>query len=393
MIARRRAPQVEPIKFLGAGAFANVFMCRNRKTGELLAMKCILKSLALKKNKHLQVKAEKAALEACRHPNIISLFATFSDEQHVYLLMELALGGELFALIEEMGALDERDARFYAASVTLALEHLHGVGFIFRDMKPENLLLNSGGHLKLCDLGLAKATERAWTLVGTPQYLAPEVLRGEGATRAVDWWGLGILVYEMLCGGACIATLPWRHRSALTPSSRRAQPPRLPPPSHCHAALPFEGEGGDESLLFDAIRRGSYSWPEMLPKIIAPDGGGGHSRGRGEQPPSQEVTDHTCCRPSTVALHAWSASIVVAVRTAHRSSRSWRGSSARNCRLREMRRKPYASVLAPAEPRRCVRRIFLFPLACLRGSPHLLPRVAHRATEHPPSDTASRAGA
>eukprot|EP00966_Prymnesium_polylepis_P292654 6758692-Prymnesium_polylepis.1 len=73
-----------------------------------------------------------------------------------------------------MGSLDERDARFYAASVTLALEHLHSKGFIFRDMKPENLLLNSGGNLKLCDLGLAKKAERAWTLVGTPQYLAPE---------------------------------------------------------------------------------------------------------------------------------------------------------------------------------------------------------------------------
>jgi len=248
--------EVEPTKFLGAGAFANVFMCRNRKTGELLAMKCILKSLALKKNKHRQVKAEKAALEACEHHCIISLFATFSDEQHVYLLMELALGGELFALIEEMGSLDERDARFYAASVTLALEHLHSKGFIFRDMKPENLLLNSGGNLKLCDLGLAKKAERAWTLVGTPQYLAPEVLRGEGATNAVDWWGLGVLVFEMLCG-----------------------------------ALPFEGAGGDEALLFDAIRRGTYAWPETLPKIIAPDGGGGHSRGLGEQPPSAEVKE------------------------------------------------------------------------------------------------------
>ena len=236
-------------QFLGAGAFANVFLVKDTKTGELYALKSILKALALKKNKHRQVKAEKLALELCDHANIIGLRAAFSDEQHVYLLMEIAMGGELFALIEEMTTIEEEQARFYAASVTLALEHLHSHGFIFRDMKPENLLLTDDGNLKLCDLGLAKRAERAWTMVGTPQYIAPEVLRGEGATRAVDWWGLGVLVFEMLCG-----------------------------------SLPFEAPDDNDQELFEKIRRGSFEWPALLPR----------SKAAGQNPaapPSAEARD------------------------------------------------------------------------------------------------------
>ena len=122
------------------------------------------------------------------------------------------------------GRLDETQCCFYASSLVLALEHLHVKGFIYRDLKPENLLLDGRGFLKLADLGLAKHTQRAWTLVGTPEYVAPEVLRGEGATQAVDWWQLGVLIFEMLTG-----------------------------------RLPFEAD--DDAELFIAIRRGEYEWP------------------------------------------------------------------------------------------------------------------------------------
>ena len=219
-----------PLKFLGAGAFANVFMCQHQASGQLMALKCILKSVVLKKKKQHQVRAEKAALSCSPHPNVIRMYASFSDEQHLYFAMELALGGELFALIEEMDTLPEAAVRYYAASVILALTHLHDHGFIYRDLKPENVLLDSSGHLKVCDLGLAKQAGRAFSVVGTPQYLPPEVLRGDGATFASDWWALGVLIFEMTTGD-----------------------------------LPFTSPDGTDKALFALIKRGLYSWPQQTP--------------------------------------------------------------------------------------------------------------------------------
>jgi len=215
-----------PLRFLGAGGFANVFMCRHQPTGKLLALKCILKSLVLRKKKQRQVLAEKQALMCSPHPCIIQLLASFADSQHLYFAMEIALGGELFALLEEKNSLPEHAARYYAGALTLAIGHLHSYGFIYRDLKPENVLLDIQGHLKLCDLGLAKRAERAWSVVGTPQYLAPELLRGEGATTAADWWGLGVLTFEMITGD-----------------------------------LPFTSPDGSDQALFKSIKRGTYVWP------------------------------------------------------------------------------------------------------------------------------------
>ena len=217
--------QLTPLKFLGAGAFANVFMCRHQQTGELVALKCILKSLVLKKRKQHQVRTEKGALSCSPHPNVIRLHAVFADAQHLYFAMELAVGGELFALIEEKDRVAEPATKYYAASVTLALAHLHAHGFIYRDLKPENLLLDSSGRLKVCDLGLAKQAQRTYSVVGTPQYVAPELLRGEGATFASDWWALGVLIFEMSTGD-----------------------------------LPFTAPDGSDITLFGLIRKGMYTW-------------------------------------------------------------------------------------------------------------------------------------
>jgi len=233
IVGARSVDDIHPLKFLGAGSFANVFMCRDATTGKLFAMKSILKALALKQNKHRQVIAEKEALVACKHHCIIAHFSSFADAQHLYLLMELALGGELFALMDDRGRLDEQQCCFYAGSVCLALQHLHANGFIYRDLKPENILLDHLGYLKLADLGLAKKAARAWTLVGTPEYVAPEVLRGEGASQAVDWWQLGVLIFEMLT-----------------------------------ASLPFESD--DDASLFVAIRKGVYEWPSPPDTKVPP---------------------------------------------------------------------------------------------------------------------------
>ena len=217
-----------PLKFLGAGAFANVFMCRHEASGQIMALKCILKSVVLKKKKQQQVRSERDALSCSPHPNVIRLYASFADEQHLYFALELALGGELFALIEEMGTLPEAAVRYYAASVTLGLTHLHEHGFIYRDLKPENVLIDREGRLKLCDLGLAKKAKRTYTCVGTPQYMSPELLRGDGATAASDFWALGVLIFEMTTGD-----------------------------------LPFDSPDGSDQALYVQIRRGHYSWPSM----------------------------------------------------------------------------------------------------------------------------------
>jgi len=221
---------LQPLKFLGAGAFANVFMCRDMRTGQVYALKSILKALVIKNNKQHQVMSERAALEGARHPCIVELVATYADKQQLYLLMEISLGGELFALLSQVGVIAEAQARYYAASLTLALGHLHSMGYMYRDVKPENLLLTAAGRLKLCDLGIAKRAELGWTLVGTPDYTAPEVILGKGATRAVDWWQLGILVFEMVTG-----------------------------------SLPFEAADGKDASLFRLIARGVYTWPAPRP--------------------------------------------------------------------------------------------------------------------------------
>merc|ERR1712079_681807 len=114
--------------------------------------------------------------------------------------MGVALGGELFQLMNSVGPFLENQCQFYGGSLALALAHMHRHGYMYRDVKPENLLLSRSGHLKLCDLGLAKRGKRGWTLVGTPEYVAPEVIRGEGATASVDWWQLGVLLFEMSTG-------------------------------------------------------------------------------------------------------------------------------------------------------------------------------------------------
>jgi len=218
---------LHPIKFLGAGNFANVFMCKDSRTGRYYALKSLLKALVIQNQKQHQVMAERAALDASQHHCIIRLVATYCDTQHLYLLLEVALGGELFQLMNSIGTFTESQTRFYAGSLTLALGHLHKLGYMYRDVKPENLLLTREGYLKLCDLGLAKRAVRGWTLVGTPEYTAPEVIRGEGATAAVDWWQLGVLIFEMVTGD-----------------------------------LPFQGsDGGDDRELFTAIIRGAYTWP------------------------------------------------------------------------------------------------------------------------------------
>jgi serine/threonine protein kinase len=147
------------------------------------------------------VKTEKKILCEIAHPYIVNLVGAFQDDKNLYLLMEYSIGGEFFSHLRKAGRFPNDTARYYAAQITLVFEYLHGLNILYRDLKPENLLLDKIGNCKVTDFGFAKKVDyRTWTLCGTPEYLAPEIILSKGHGKAVDWWALGILMYEMLAG-------------------------------------------------------------------------------------------------------------------------------------------------------------------------------------------------
>ncbi|KAJ2496968.1 cAMP-dependent protein kinase catalytic subunit [Coemansia sp. RSA 1972] len=186
---------------LGTGTFGRVFLCQSKRTQRFYAMKVLRKSQVVKLKQVEHINNEKNILEVSRHPFIVQLECTMQNERNLYMLMEYVPGGELFSHLRRAGRFPDDVARFYAAEIVLALDYLHSMKIIWRDTKPENLLLDAAGHVKLTDFGFAKRVEeRTWTLCGTPEYLAPEIIQSKGHGKAVDWWALGILIFEMLAG-------------------------------------------------------------------------------------------------------------------------------------------------------------------------------------------------
>ncbi|KAJ1966026.1 cAMP-dependent protein kinase catalytic subunit [Dipsacomyces acuminosporus] len=186
---------------LGTGTFARVFLCQSKRSKRYYAMKALRKSQVVKLKQVEHINNEKNILEVARHPFVVRLERTMQDERNLYMLMEYVPGGELFSHLRRAGRFPDDVARFYAAEIVLALDYLHSMKIIWRDTKPENILLDDRGHVKLADFGFAKRVEdRTWTLCGTPEYLAPEIIQSKGHGKAVDWWALGILIFEMLAG-------------------------------------------------------------------------------------------------------------------------------------------------------------------------------------------------
>ncbi|KAF6206950.1 hypothetical protein GE061_018186 [Apolygus lucorum] len=139
-------------------------------------------------------------------PFCVNLKYFFQDNRYLYLVMPAVLGGELFRHLRKLGMLSENQAKFYAAQILLALEYLHHLDLVYRDLKPENILLDESGYVKMTDFGFCKhVMGRTYTLCGTPEYLAPEVILSKGYGRSVDWWSFGVLVYEMVAGFAPFA--------------------------------------------------------------------------------------------------------------------------------------------------------------------------------------------
>jgi len=173
-------------------------------TRKSYALKMLQKVQIVQLRQQANIMNEKRLLMTLDHPFILKLYDTYKDRDRLYMLLELVQGGELFSRLQTSptpGRVSQADARFYAACVLDAFEHLHSKSIAYRDLKPENLLIDSDGYLKVVDFGFAKVVEdRTYTLCGTPEYLAPELVLGKGHGIGVDYWALGVLLYEMVCG-------------------------------------------------------------------------------------------------------------------------------------------------------------------------------------------------
>jgi len=191
----------EILRTLGTGSFGRVHLVQSKHNQRFYAVKVLKKQQVVKMKQVEHTNDERKMLQEVKHPFLITLWGTFQDSKNLYMVMDFVEGGELFSLLRKSQRFPNPVAKFYAAEVTLALEYLHSKEIIYRDLKPENLLLDRHGHLKITDFGFAKKVpDITWTLCGTPDYLAPEVVSSKGYNKSVDWWSLGILIFEMLCG-------------------------------------------------------------------------------------------------------------------------------------------------------------------------------------------------
>jgi len=191
-------------KTLGTGSFGRVRFATYQSgnpSKDFYALKILKKSAIIRLKQVDHITSEKEILMSLSHPFIVNLFGCFHDPRYLYLVLEYVVGGEFFTHLRKAGRFDNDTARFYAAGITTIFEYCHSKNIIYRDLKPENVLLGKDGYLKLTDFGFAKIIEyRTYTLCGTPEYIAPEVLLNKGHGKPVDWWTLGILVYEMIVG-------------------------------------------------------------------------------------------------------------------------------------------------------------------------------------------------
>ncbi|XP_052248346.1 ribosomal protein S6 kinase beta-1-like [Dreissena polymorpha] len=198
----------ELLKVLGKGGYGKVFQVRKvsgQDKGNIFAMKVLKKATIARNAKDTaHTKAERNILECVKHPFIVDLIYAFQTGGKLYLILEYLPGGELFMQLEREGIFMEDTACFYLSEITLAIEHLHSHGIVYRDLKPENILLDLQGHVKLTDFGLCKESvlegSVTHTFCGTIEYMAPEILMRTGHGKAVDWWSLGALMYDMLTG-------------------------------------------------------------------------------------------------------------------------------------------------------------------------------------------------
>ncbi|XP_015422999.1 PREDICTED: microtubule-associated serine/threonine-protein kinase 2 isoform X5 [Myotis davidii] len=221
-LTSKKAPceeDFETIKLISNGAYGAVFLVRHRSTRQRFAMKKINKQNLILRNQIQQAFVERDILTFAENPFVVSMFCSFETKRHLCMVMEYVEGGDCATLLKNIGALPVDMVRLYFAETVLALEYLHNYGIVHRDLKPDNLLITSMGHIKLTDFGLSKIGLMSLTtnlyeghiekdarefldkqVCGTPEYIAPEVILRQGYGKPVDWWAMGIILYEFLVG-------------------------------------------------------------------------------------------------------------------------------------------------------------------------------------------------
>lgn len=191
---------LDEVGLLGRGAFGSVTLVRCRKTSQLLAMKAVSKGMLVEMQLQHSVSIEKAVMQATCSQYLVKMAATFNRNDRLYFLLEAVMGGDLYTVYRRFDLFgSEAHARFYAACAVRGFEHLHERRILYRDLKMENLVLDLRGYCKLCDFGTSTFDfDEAFTMCGTPEYMSPEVVCGNGHGPAADWWSMGVLVYELV---------------------------------------------------------------------------------------------------------------------------------------------------------------------------------------------------
>merc|ERR1719336_2833590 len=270
------------LSVIDRGSFGKGMQVRHKTNKNIYAMKILRKKAIVARNQVEHTKSERKILQALQHPFLMKLRFAFQTDSKLYFVLDYYRGGELFFHLKKRRKFAEEEARIFVGEVALALGHLHSLDIIYRDLKPENILLHQTGHICLTDFGLSKDLDpnmpEAHTFCGTPEYLAPEIIAHKGHSFAVDWWSLGILLYELTVG-----IPPFYHQNLNTMYAKiQTESPKFPSTlsKDCQDLIiklltrnPAKRLGSSKDDVEDIKKHAWFKtldWDKLLKKEIAP---------------------------------------------------------------------------------------------------------------------------